>query len=151
MGGALGSRSGAGNGHAFRRGARGGFTLAEVMISVAVLVVAVLGTFATQLSSSNVMRTSRETNAAMMDLRSAMDFLLVADFDDLAAAGTDFADGAQIAAFTDLHLANEAITVDYPNFAGGAVPDPLQVVVTVTWTDFGGRDRSLSLSSMRTE
>jgi prepilin-type N-terminal cleavage/methylation domain-containing protein len=135
-----------------RAASSGGFTLTELMISVAVLLVAVLGTFATQLESADLMRTSRETNAAVMDLRSAMDRILASPFDDLAVAGSAYADGAEIEDFEELNLAGETITVDYPDYvAGGPVPDPLEIVLTIAWTDFAGRDRTLRLVSMRTQ
>ncbi|MFN0242116.1 MAG: prepilin-type N-terminal cleavage/methylation domain-containing protein [Planctomycetota bacterium] len=137
----------------FRRArrTRQGFTLVEMMIAITVLAVAVLSTFITQISSHNLMRTSRETNVAMADAEAAMDRLLLLPVDEIPVAGSLFAAGQPVAAFTNLHLDNETIVPTYPGFAGvGAIPDPLQIVLTVTWNDYAGRQRIIRLSSMKT-
>lgn len=130
---------------------RQGFTLVEMMIAITVLAVAVLSTFITQISSHNLMRTSRETNVAMADAEAAMDRLLLLPVDEIPIAGSPFAAGQPVAAFTNLHLDNETIVPTYPGYAGvGAIPDPLQIVLTVTWNDYAGRQRIIRLSSMKT-
>lgn len=133
------------------RGKRQGFTLVEMMIAITVLAVAVLSTFITQISSHNLMRTSRETNVAMADAEAAMDRLLLLPFDSIPVPGSAFALGQPVAAFTNLHLENETIVPTYPGYAGvGTIPDPLQIVLTVTWNDYAGRQRIIRLSSMKT-
>lgn len=132
------------------RSGRAGFTLVELMISIIVLLVAVLATFTSQLKSRELLQTSRETGIAMADLQSAMEQILLRPVDQIPIAGSLYADDQPIAAFTNLHLANEVITADYPGFAGGAVPDPLQISLTITWTDPRGRPRTKSLRSMKT-
>lgn len=137
----------------FRRAGRTrrGFTLVEMMIAITVLAVAVLSTFITQISSHNLMRTSRETNVAMADAEAAMDRLLLLPVDEIPVAGSLFAAGQPVAAFTNLHLDNETIVPTYPGYAGvGPIPDPLQIVLTVTWNDYAGRQRIIRLSSMKT-
>jgi prepilin-type N-terminal cleavage/methylation domain-containing protein len=135
-----------------RRGRRraGGFTLVELMIAITVLLVAVLGTFVSQLSSRDLIRTARETEVAMGDLEAAMERVLVFPPDQLPGPTGRFPDGSAIAEFEDLHLTNESIVVDYPGYAGGAVPDPLSIVLTLTFNDFKGRQRVLRLASMKT-
>jgi len=130
---------------------RGGFTLVELMIAVVVLLVAVLATFTSQLKSRELLTTSRETGIAMADLQSAMEQILLRPVDQIPIAGSLYEDDQPIAAFTNLHLANEVITADYPGYAlGGAVPDPLQISLTITWTDPRGRPRTKTLRSMKT-
>lgn len=135
------------------RGSRRGFSLIELMIAITVLTVAVLATFITQLSSHNLLRTSRETNMAVADAHAAMEaLLLVSPMSSLPVAGSTYAAGQPIAAFNGLHLSNERVVVTYPNYvAGGVVPDPLEIVVEVRWSDFAGRSRRLRIASMRTQ
>ena len=132
-----------------RRG-RGGFTLVELMIAIGILLVAVLTTFVTQLASHNLLLTARDTNVAMGDLEAAMEQVLVFQPDQLPAPTGLFPHGQPIPAFEGLHLANERVVVTYPGYAGAAVPDPLQIVVTLTFNDHKGRQRMLRLASMKT-
>ena len=130
---------------------RGGFTLVELMIAITVILVAVVSTFTAQISSHNLIRVSRETNTAIADLQAAMERVLLRPADQIPLAGAaNFPPGASIAAFDDLHLDNERIVPAYPDFAGGDVPDPLQIVLTLTWDDYRGRPRSIRLASMKT-
>jgi prepilin-type N-terminal cleavage/methylation domain-containing protein len=132
---------------------RRGFSLIELMIAITVLTVAVLSTFITQLSSHNLMRTSRETNVAVADAHAAMEaMLLVSPIASLPVAGSTYAAGQPIAEFDDLHLANERVVAIYPNYVpGSAVPDPLEIAVEVTWNDFAGRPRRIRIASLRTQ
>jgi type II secretory pathway pseudopilin PulG len=133
-------------------GRRAGFSLIETMIGITVVMVALMASLASQIASSNLHRTSRETNQAVMDLKACMDEILVQPPAALPAAGTPYADDSVIAAYTNLHLRDEQIRVDYPGFvAGGAVPNPLTIDLTMTWTDYAGRSRELTLSSMKTQ
>lgn len=132
-----------------RRG-RAAFTLVELMIAITVLLVAVLATFVSQLTSRDLLRTARETEVAVGDLEAAMERVLVFPPDQLPGPTGRFPDGQPIAAFDGLHLPNESIVVTYPGYAGGAVPDPLSIVLTLTFDDFKGRQRVLRLASMKT-
>ena len=70
---------------------------------------------------------------------------------EIADPAGPFAEGQPIAAFTDLHLENQRIVPRYPNVVvAGVVPDPLEIVLTITFDDHSGRQRSLSLASLRT-
>lgn len=127
---------------------RAGFTLTEVMVAISVMLVAVVGSFASQMASVNLMRTSRETNAAMLDLQAAMDRILLTPHATIPVA---FAEGQPIAAFNDLHLPGQTIVVDYPTFGGGATPPVLEINLLMTWNDFQGRQRRLTLATTTTE
>ncbi len=133
------------------RRARAGFTLIELMIAIIVLLVAVMATFTSQLRARELMQTSRETNIAMGDLQSAMERILLRPVDEIPIAGSLYEDDTAIAAFDGLHLPNEQVLVDYPGYVlGGAVPDPLPIVLRLNWTDSRGRPRFLFLRSMTT-
>lgn len=133
------------------RRARAGFSLVELSIAIVVLMVAVLTAFEVQLGSQRLVRTSRETNTAMADLGAAMEQALLLPKDDIPVAGSMYAADQTIDAFTGLHLRDERMVATYPGYlAGGPVPDPLVIVLTVTWADHAGRPRALQLSSMKT-
>lgn len=127
----------------------GGFSLVELMVAITVLLVAVLGTFVAQIASHDLLRQSRETNLASADLAAAMEELLVLPADQIPLAGR-FPPGQPIAAFEGLHLANERIVPAYPGFTGPTPPDPLAIVLTLTFDDAKGRRRELRLASMKT-
>ena len=134
-----------------RRGGRAGFSLIELMIGVVILVVALTAAIGSQVISHNLLRTSRETNTAMGDLEGAMELAILVAPGNLPVPASEFANGRPIARFNGLHLRNQTITATYPTYTAGlAVPDPLEVVMTVRWNDYLQRPRTLSLSTMRT-
>lgn len=127
-------------------------TLIETMVGISVMMIGVLGALVSQVASANLLRTSKETNRAVLDLRAVMDQVLVMPAGTIPVAGSVYADNAVITAYNGLHLKDEQITVDYPGYvAGGAVPNPLTIVLTINWTDYAGRARTLTLSSMKTQ
>jgi len=66
--------------------------------------------------------------------------------------GSEFENGQPIAKYTNKSLTNETIVATYPGYAGGApVPDPLQIVLTITWNDFVGRPRTITIATMKTK
>jgi hypothetical protein len=85
----------------------------------------------------------------MSDLRGAMEEILLQTIDDLPVAGSPYEHGQPIARYTNKELPGETIVATYPNWGGGAVPNPLQIVVTATWDDFAGRPRSLVIETLR--
>ncbi len=166
--------------NARRRGAVGakrGLTLVELMVSITILMIAVAGSIAAQLNADRLVRTSRETSAASADLQACMERLRLWAYSDIELvlehanaadvlgdpnfvplAPVTTADQA-VTAFVDLlndfdgvHLQGQRIDAAFPNFAlGGDVPDPLEVRLTCTWQDHGGRQRQLTLSSLKTK
>ncbi len=133
----------------FRR--KSGLTLVELMIALGVMMVAVVGSLSAQISSDRLVRTGQETVTAMMDLEACMEQLLLEPFETLPRAGSPFEADQRVAAYQGLHLSNEQIVVTYPGFNGvGVVPDPLEINLTMTWRDFQGRQRTLSLATART-
>lgn len=63
---------------------------------------------------------------------------------------TSYPAGTPVAGFEGLHLPSESIAPSYPGYAGGDVPDPLQIVLTATWSDSRGRPQTLTLGTSKT-
>jgi len=127
----------------------GGFASVELLISLAILMVAVLSAFGSQLATLRLVDTSRQTQIALDDLRACMERILSLPAADLPIPGSDYEHGRPIAAFVDLHLDDERLVATYPGWtAGSEVLDPQPVVLTLTWSDELGRERSLALRSL---
>ena len=117
-------------------GRRSGFTLIELMIAVVVLVVAICSAISAQVVAHHLLRTTRESNVALSDLHGAMELAILEAPNALPIPGSAFEHGVPIAQFNGLHLRGETITATYPGYVvGAAVPDPLQVVMTIRWND----------------
>lgn len=133
-----------------RRGRRG-LTLIELVIAFGVLLIAVMSALSSQITSMRLMNTSRETAIAMSDLQGCMEELLLVRVEEIPVPGSEFEAGQPVADYTNLHLSNETIVPSYPDYVvGEEVPDPLQIVLTLAWTDPQGHARRLDLSSMKT-
>jgi len=125
-----------------------GFTVVELLVAIGVLLVAVLASFSSQLTSLNLMGTSRETNVAMTDLRTAMEDVMAVHVTNIPL---QFPEGAPMGAYTDANLTNERIVPSYPGLTTNPeAADPLNIVLTITWNDFRGRPRTLELATMKT-
>ena len=130
---------------------RRGTTLVELALASTVLLIALLATTHAAITVDAWLQTSRETNAACADLAQAMEELLLLPLDDIPAAGSPFEADQPLAAFDGLNLRDERIVASYPGYVpGAAVPDPLEVVLTASWTYRGGGTRSLRLTTLRT-
>ncbi len=123
----------------------------EVIIAFGVLLIAVMSALSSQITSMRLMTSSRETAIAMSDLQGCMERLLLLRSDEMPVPGSEFEAGQPVEAYTDLHLGNETIVPTYPGYVmGGTVPDPLPIILTLSWTDPQGHARNLNLSSMKT-
>jgi len=125
--------------------------LLELLVAATVMTMAVLGSLSAHAGSQNLTRSARETGRAVSDLQAAMEGLLLVPLEDVVDAAGPWAPGAPVAEFEGLHLRGERIVTTYPNYDGGTVPDPLEVVLTVTWLDPRGGTRTLSLSTLKTQ
>jgi len=129
--------------------------MGELMVAIGVLLVAVLTAFGSQLTSMNLMSTSRETAVAMADLQACMESILTMQTDQIPLDGSLYEQGEVIAGYDSLQ--EEEIVADYPGFPPGGsadpadVPDPLLIVLTVTWQDHQRRERTLTLRSVKTQ
>jgi prepilin-type N-terminal cleavage/methylation domain-containing protein len=128
-------------------GSRRGFSLVEVCAAVVLFTIIVSGVLASQAASVNLTRTARDTSVATSDAQAALEEVLLQPMDAIPGA---YAKGKAIARFNDLHLFEEEVLVLYPNMPGATVPDPLEIRVVVNWLDYGGRPRTLSLSTVKT-
>ena len=128
-------------------GARVGFSLVEVCSAVVLFTLIVSGVLASQAVSVNLRRAARDTSVATADAQAALEQVLLLPVDAIPAA---YPAGAPIPRFEDLHLFQEEVLVQYPNKPGAASPDPLAIRVVVNWLDYGGRSRSVSLSTVKT-
>ena len=140
-------------GRSRRPRARAGFTLLELVFALSVLSFALVSAFASQLGSLDLIRASRETSIASADMQAAFERVYTLQLDQLPLAGSDFEAGQPVADFEGLHLQDQRLIATYPTWAGGAaaVPDPLEVVLTMTWSDFDGRPRRLVMGTMVTQ
>ncbi len=135
---------------AHRPGSRSGFGLVELLVAMSIVTIVLVGVGMAQTVCFNLNRTSEETLTAVSDLESAMESVLLLPLTQIPDPRGPFASGQPIAAFSDLHLEDERISPSYPNMTGVNVPDPLEIVLTITFDDYAGRPRSLSMASMRT-
>lgn len=137
--------------HMRRRAAdrRAGLTLLELMFALTVMAVGVLAAYSGQVGSVDLLRATRETDAAMVQLRAAMEVVLTRPPNEIMK---DFPDGSQLASgawdFNPMNLDAYQVTVDYPGIGAGDAPDVLPIVLTATWNDFRGRPREQSLATL---
>ncbi len=127
----------------------GGFTLIEVMLAASVMLVSVMAAVSSQLTSMSLLRASSESNTAMTDLQTAMEEVLLQPIDNMPTAGF-YPPGQPIAAYSNLNLNGETITPTYPTYGGvGPVPDPLELILTMTWQDWRGRPMTAQLATVK--
>jgi hypothetical protein len=123
--------------------------LLEVMLAISVLLVAVMAAMSTQVSSMNLLRSSEEMTTAMTDLHVAMEEILATP--QVANIPVVFPAATPIPAFTGLNLQGQSIVPTYPGAGAGPVPDPLEIVLTMTWNDWRGRAMQASVATMVTQ
>jgi len=130
----------------------GGFTMVEMIVAITVLLIAVLSTSVAQIAALRLQDGAKETNVALADLESAMESVMAMSIDTIPIDGSRFESGQPVAAFERLHLRDQRIVATYPGYTlGGSVPDPLPIVMTTTWTDRRGVQRSAVLRGMKTK
>ncbi len=132
------------------RTASAGFSLVELTVAIGVMLIAIIAALSSQLTSAGLIRTSQESNTALVDLEACMEQIKTLTTGNIPVPGSPFEQGRSVAAFDDLHLQNEQIIPTYPEYAlGGPVPDPLTIILDITWDDYQGRQRQLTLRSMK--
>lgn len=125
-----------------RNARRGGFTLLEVTFATAVLLMSMLSAVSSQLAALSLLRTARENNTATAELTTALEEISGETLDDIVSK---YPAATPIADYTDRALRNERVTPTYPAGTG----DPLTVVVTLTWTDWGGRAAQMRAATLK--
>jgi hypothetical protein len=126
----------------------------ELMVAIGVMMVAILSAFGSQLTSMNLVTISRETDTAVTDLQACMESILVMETDQIPLQSSPYGDGREISGFDN--LPSETLIATYAGFPTGSddprdVPDPLEIVLTLTWNDHKGRARSAALISVKTQ
>lgn len=131
-----------------RRRARRGFTLVELMVAIAVLLVAVLSTGVAQVSALRLQDGARQTTLVQGAMESAMEAILAHSLDDIAST---YPANQPMASLAAPGIADLRIVPTYPGWTpGAAAPDPLTIVVAATWTDRRGAERRDTLRGMKT-
>jgi prepilin-type N-terminal cleavage/methylation domain-containing protein len=128
-----------------------GFTLIEIMLSIMVATIVLLGLISGYISCLQINEMSKSTTIATEHARRVIEQMRsdsVGELTDITSV-----DWTAWAAANGLDtLAAEQVTVGYidRDGTGDALDDdPLEVLITVTWTD-GPRARSIILSSLIT-
>ena len=143
-------RTSGGVGHRPKKHSQAGVSLVEVMVAIVVLLISSSAAFMSQLTSMRMVNQSRDISVAMADLEVCMDRIRLTPVDALAVQGSTYEHGQNVAQFDDLHLRDQRLVVTYPGYVvGGALPEPLEVLVHATWTPDRGGSVTQSLRSVR--
>ncbi len=123
-------------------------------MAIGVLLVAILSAFGSQVTSMNLVSSSREIDTAVMELQACMESILTMETDQIPLVGSAYEAEVPIAGYDA--LPGETIIPSYPGFPTGSsdprqVPDPLQIILTLTWNDAKGHARSMTLTSVKTK
>lgn len=136
--------------HAHSSRTHAGFGLLELLIAITVAALVLVGVGVAQSVCFELGRTSQDTHTATADLEAAMEALLLLSLEEIPDPAGPYAPDQPIAAFENLHLPRERIVASYPTLTGAGVPDPLEIRLTLSFDDYAGRPRTLTLSGLRT-
>lgn len=138
-------------GSLYRRNRKGeaGFTLVEVMITLLVMTLALLGILYANTQVQQTSEAAFERSLAVQDANRVIEQMRNISSDgDFPDNVTDiYPDGGEVAALAGLNLTNEVVTVSYvdPDL------DPLDVLVTVSWDENGRRNVDIALRTIMTQ
>ncbi len=123
-----------------------GTSLLEVTIAVAIISIGAIVLVAQLETSYKINGDNRETNKAMAHLESAMEKVVNTTFSNIV---TMYPHSSSVYLseidYSDL-LPSEHIVVTHAD----SDADPLEVMVTITWTSFDGRDKSRTITTVVT-
>lgn len=125
------------------RAQESGFTLIELIISIALLAIGAVSIYQSVFSFEELGEMAHDRNIAFFDLETALEDIRSTPFDSIV---DKYPDGSQLDKFSNLHLKNERITVTYRN----PNRDPLLITVTIQWRDSKNRVREESMHTART-
>ena len=124
-----------------------GFTLIELMITMVVVVLVLLGFMGANTSIQQASEATHQRTIALQDANRVIETIR-----NTAASGTfpgnvtaAYPNNGAVAGFSN--LTNEAITVSYVNTG----VNPLDVTVTVSWSERGVRNVSTQLRTLVTQ
>ncbi len=122
---------------------RAGFTLVELTIAIAILLIGALAAFATQVMSGQIIDSSEEVTIVVADLEMCMEEMLLQSADDMTIT---YPEGVEVPGYGGLHIRNEDLIPSYLNWSvGEPIPDLLEIELTATWLDGSGRIQRQSL------
>lgn len=117
----------------------------EVLVATAILSITSLSAFSSHVASGKLLESSRDSDLGMEVLRSAMDRLLLISVADLTDAAGTYPIG-QAMNLGDGVLEDQTVVFTTPGFTpGDPTPAVLDLRLTLTWTDTGGRARTMTL------
>ena len=126
---------------------RGGFTILELMLAMTVMTVGLVAAFGGQVGTQQVIRQSKETQLVLTRLETVMEYIHAQKPEDLPTDPV-VAHGQTAPLDDDLGLRDLQIITLYQGYVPGLdPPDPLHFTVTGSWTDFEGRNRTMTLAS----
>ena len=124
-----------------------GFTYIEIMIAVAIIVMAIVGIMSANVFIQKTGDVAYERTVALLDANRAVEKLRIA-----AASGNfpgnvtgSYPDNQTISGFTN--LTNETVTVDYVS----ATANPLDTTITVSWLTSQNRTQTVVLKTLITK
>ncbi len=126
---------------------RAGFTILEIAISTAIIVIAVLAIIGLFLTYFVLIETSKNTTIAVSDAQAVLE--AIRNTEPFTAEGVvaNYPQGVNLAPIFNFNkLNNEAIFVSY----GSLSADPLQITITINWRD-RTRDRTENLMTLMTQ
>jgi prepilin-type N-terminal cleavage/methylation domain-containing protein len=129
------------------RGAESGFTLIELMITVGVVLLALVGYVGANIAVQQASNAAFEATVALQDANRVIEQMR-----NTASGGAfpgnvvaAFPNNAAVAGFNN--LTGETITVGYAD----PTSDPLTVTVTVAWSENGRRNVNTALRTIMTQ
>lgn len=124
-----------------------GFTLIELMIAMAVIVLALVGYIGANSAIQRTGEAAFERSVAIQDANRVLEQMRsAAALGEFPQSVLDaFPNGGTVAGFTS--LSNQQVRVNYID----ASADPLDATVTVTWRQNGLRDVSVTLRTLMTQ
>ncbi|MCP5022391.1 MAG: type II secretion system protein [bacterium] len=125
-------------------GSLSGFSMLELLISIAILSVALVPALQSSIGSQRLSDQAQETRIAIAVLTEARLLLHGATPEDLTDAGGTFVIGQDLN--INAALDGSVVTYDLPNWvAGDTVPSVLPFRLTVTWTSAMDQQASMTI------
>jgi len=122
----------------------------DTLCGATLLTISILSAVTSQLSSVAVTMASQQLSTAATDLEVAMESLLALPTAETPTPGSEFEADQPVVRFANLNLPDQSLTATYPGYTpGGPVPNPIVVVLTMTWTDPKGRPRELRARTVK--
>lgn len=124
-----------------------GFTLIELMIAMAVLVLVLVGYLCANTTIQQSNEAAFERTLALQDANQVLERMRMESASGIFPGNVtaEFPDGEPVSGFTS--LSSQSVTVDYVD----STADPLDVTVTVNWLERGVRSTSVSIRSRLTQ